>query len=503
MTSHFPLRTFALGALISATVITTPASANRWEFRPSIGVDQRFDDNFSLVPILEDRIASTRVIGDLGLARETATTSIEGILRADLRLEFGDDEDTVPVFNGLALLDLERRFKRASTNLDLRLTQDTPGNDTVTDVTDRRNVAVDTGLVVDSFDVERLRFDAIPSFRYELSRRSTILGQVSYSTVQHETPSPADAIFAQYSLLLTNVDAEGNTPTPESNPELFDENGDPFNRDNVSIDQTGVFTPTGELDDFQDIGIQLGYRYQCNRRTNISATVSFSVFEANEEVDPSALTFDDLIPDSDEVQIVRAPRRDTEDTTARLVFGLERELSQTLLLGFQAGVFNNTSDDTELFRLPDGSLSTAEPTEFDDTGFLASISLEKDAGLTKYSARFAVDVQSSSAGSRVETNEFTAQVLRTLSPRLDVSLRGQAFEPDRLGAAEDDRFARRFISIEPRVIWRFARDWNLGASYRYRRQRAAVDDTSSESNAFLISVRYTPPSRIRDFRDNI
>ena len=91
------------------------------------------------------------------------------------------------------------------------------------------------------------------------------------------------------------------------------------------------------------------------------------------------------------------------------------------------------------------------------TGFLASVNVDYDAGLTKYRARFAVDVEPSSSGSQIETNEFTAEAIRTLSPRLKLSLQGRAFEPDRLEATVDDRFARRFISIEPKVQWQYTR----------------------------------------------
>jgi hypothetical protein len=38
----------------------------------------------------------------------------------------------------------------------------------------------------------------------------------------------------------------------------------------------------------------------------------------------------------------------------------------------------------------------------------------------------------------------------------------------------------------------------VGAAYRYRRQKAQIDPVSAESNAILLSLKYTPPSEIRD-----
>lgn len=494
MQGHSCLCRFALAAIIGA-VGTSLASADEWIFRPSIGIDQRFDDNFSLVPIGADRLSATRLIGDLGIARETPRTSIQGTLRGDLRIEVGDTEDTAPQFNGIALLDVTRLYKRGRANIDLRVTQDTPSDDIVSDVTDLTSVAVDSGVVTQNFDVARLRTDISPSFVYDLSRRSTLEGSFTFSAIDHEVPSTQDTLFDQYLRILAS--GGDNAPTPETRPELFDENGERFTRENITSDVTGVFSPTGELDDFSDISLRLGYRYALDRISSVAFTAGFSRFVAEEEVDPRALVFEDLIAFGDG-SIRRAPRADTVDTTTSFTIGYNRFLDPTLQLAVQAGVYTNASDDTERFRRNDGSLVEGVEVESEEDGFLASISLEKDAGLTRYSARFAVDVLPSSAGSRVETNELTGQVLRKITRLIDVSLQGRAFEPDRLGAQADDRFARRFISLEPRIIWQFAREWTLGAAYRYRRQRARVDPESSESNAILISLRYEPPSRLAE-----
>jgi hypothetical protein len=496
MASYFSVGAGSLTALLAGVLLASSAQADGWIFRPAFGLDQRFDDNFSLVPVGEDAISATRLITDLRLSRETPIFSFQGIARADLRLELGDTENSDTQSNRLLLIDIERRAKRARFGLDVRAVLDTPSRDIVSDVTDVGDVAVDSGVVTQSFDVERFRREFSPSFQYDLSRRSSIEGGVKYSAIEHEIPSVQDTLFTQYLGLLTS--GGENPPTPETRPELFDENGEIFTRETVSTDQTGVFSPSGELDDYTDVSVDLSYRFNLSRTASLSASVGYSVLTAQEEVDASALTFEDLTFNPDAPEIRRAPRRESVDTTTRFVLGYQRALTQTLNAGVQVGAYTNTSDNTALFRRADGTSSTDQPTKTDDQGWLASISLDKDSGLTKYSLRFAVDVLPSSAGSRVETNELVGQVFRTITPRLDVSLRGQAYEPDRLGTQSEDRFSRRFISLEPRLIWQFQRDWTLGVSYRYRRQKARVDTESSESNAVLLSVRYVPPSKIRD-----
>ena len=174
-------------------------------------------------------------------------------------------------------------------------------------------------------------------------------------------------------------------------------------------------------------------------------------------------------------------------------------------------MYTDTSEfsDTSFFDgLPEALIEQDGPLEelftelnaeqIENDGFLASTSLVYDAGATRYSARFAVDVLPSSVGSRVETNELTGQLDHKLSRRLDFSLRARAFEPDRLGATPDNDFARRFISFEPRIQWKYTRNWTVSAAYRYRRQRARSAPESAESNAVLFAIKYTPPSKIRD-----
>ncbi len=511
MVSHLPAEAVlrpgswsgSIAAVIAGLLLASAADAN-WIFRPSLGLDQRFDDNYSLVPVGEDAISATRLITDLRLSRETPTFSLQGIARADIRLEIGDTDDNELQSNRLLLLDMERRGRRSRFGLDAQAILDTPSRDIVSDVTNSSDVAVDSGVVTQSFDVERFRRDISPSFQFDLSRRSTIEGGLTYSLVKHQTPSVQDTLFDQYQRLLSSGSDTQPAPTPETRPELFDENGEIFTRDTVSTDQTGVFTPSGELDDYEDLSLTLGYRYSLSRISSVSFNIGYSLLTAEEEVDGSALTFEDLTFSEAAPEIRRAPRRESEDTTTSIRLGYQRSLTQTLDAGVQIGAYSNTSDETLLFTsLSDGSITTADPTKTKDDGFLASISLDKDAGLTRYSVRFAVDVLPSSTGGRVETNELIGQVFRTITPRFDVSLRGQAYEPDRLGTQDQDRFSRRFISLEPRLIWRFQRDWTLGAAYRYRRQKARVDAESSESNAILLSIRYVPPSKIRDRNENL
>ena len=477
-------------------------------FEPSVSLDQRFDDNYRLDPFDPDEVSTTRAVGELGLSRESQTASVKGLLRADVLLTQAGDEDGGNDLDSNQVAAVETRFGTRLTRygVDLGFKQDTPSRDIAGDLAVGDSVAIDTSAIDQENDVARRRFTISPNVVHELGRRTSVEGRLTYTNVQHDLPDADDAIYEQYLRLLNNP----NLP-PERLAELTDDDGGPLGRDAVTIDTVGVFTPTGELDDFDEVKLEAGVRYKLSPITTLSGFVTTSRYSAEVEPDPRAfIPFEDQVPDDEERQIVRFPRRESISTTSSLRIGYDRALSPTLAIGLQAGLYLNTTDDNDTLRSGDRPPDDFGPDaqqRFDDAlgtleteedGWLASVTLRKDAGLTRYVGRFAVDVQPSSVGSQVETQELTGEVFRRLSPLLDVSFRARAYEPDRLGANPDDEFARRFASFEPRVTWRFSREWTAGAAYRYRRQKSRAATESAESNALLFSIRWTPPSRVRD-----
>lgn len=479
---------------LCCTAWVKPALANIWVLEPSIAVDQRFDDNFFLTPDGGGSYSATRLVGELGLSRESQTAVLRGLVRVDGLLTTssdGGDEDLDS--NQILAFDARLRTARSRYGVTVSFKQDTPSRDIASDSTDQDAVAVDTGLdLAQSSNVARREIILRPNFQYDLTRRLAFDSKATITLVEHDLPSAQEAIFRQH------LDSFPRLPDGS-----FD--GVPLSFNEVTLaDVGGVFTPTGELDDFQEGEVEFGLRYKYSRIETVSLVAGFSRFNADVEPDPFAIIpFTDLIEDSEVRQIVRRPRRDSISTTTTVSLGYERLLTPTLSLGLVGGVFTNTSDLTDTLRASDrpGEEIPAERLDVLDTstdGWLASISITRDAGLTRYVAKFSVDVEPSSSGSQVETNELTGDVFRIINPRLDFSLRARAFEPDRLGANREDRFARRFISFEPKLEWKYSRTWTVSGAYRYRRQKAQIDPIAAESNAVLFSVKYTPPSKIRD-----
>ena len=524
--------TSVLAAMVVGPVALLPVSATAdvWVFEPSISLDQRLDDNYRLETELQRRVSATRLVGDLGLSRESRTTAFRGGIRVDGLLTAGEYEGDELDSNQVFFLDTVTGNERTKWGVDVSFKQDTPSRDISADLSSDASAATDSGVVTQRSNVARRQYILAPRVTRELSRRAGVEAQLTFTAVDHDLPSPSDAIYTRYVSLynLQNAEGAGNTDlVPET------ASGEPLPFDQVGADTRGigVFTPDGELDDYQDARVDLSYRYDLSPISLVSATVSHSYYRADSEPADALNTSQASAPNAvagliqvrdGQTDIYRKPRgRDALSTTSSFRLGYERDLTPTLQGGVQVGVYLNTTDDSDTFRdsdraafrppfvldpTPDNPFNQRPQTadeyaatlESEQDGWLANVTLTKDAGLTRFSGRFGVDVQPSSIGSQVEAQELILDASRTLSPLLDVSFRLRAYEPDRLGANPNDRFARRFLSLEPKVVWRFTRAWTASASYRYRRQKSRVETESGESNALLFSLRYTPPSAIRD-----
>jgi len=254
---------------------------------------------------------------------------------------------------------------------------------------------------------------------------------------------------------------------------------------NATINDIGRFTVGDELDDFTENLVEFNFRHKLSRIETFSTLLSYSAFTAQSEM--SVENEADRNPDPREENILRNPRFDTTTDTARISLGYERNFSPTFVAGVQAGYFTARTDTFGVKETNDG--------------YTGAITASKVNSLDTYSIKFGVEIFPSDIGEVVESLELIGDYSRPITRLLDFSFRFRAFEPDAISDLNDaDRFARRFISIEPKLIWNFKRAWTFGASYRYRRQKSQVDPAAGDSNALLFSINYTPLSAIADAR---
>lgn len=517
MPLHRPSLYFSsiLAIVLPAMVVSTASLADVWVFEPSAAIDQRFDDNYTIDQENPDPTIATRLVGTLGLSREAPNAKYAGLLRVDGLITSSDSRGEELNSNGVAFLSSQFTTARSEYGIGLNFKIDTPSRDISADLTDIASVAADTQAnVTQDQNVARQRWALTPNWRYNLTRLTTFETDLSITSVTHELPSAEEALRAEFAL--------GNPGVPIP---------DPISPADV-IGGPGFVTVTDELDDFTEAAINIGIKSKLSPITTISFFAGYSDFTAEVEPDTRAIfRFDDLAPDEDNMDVRRKPKRQRRSNTAQFRIGYDRALTPTLSFGVQGGMYFNKTDDTDLLRLSDAVgfdedgmafvvvegegdeedtlIPTVPATQeqidelvTDDTGFLANITVSKNTGITRYSGKFGVDVLPSDVGSQVESLELIGDLYRQLGPLLDFSFRVRAYEPDALNAESDEEFSRRFLSLEPKLIWRFSRAWTVAGSYRYRRQKSQAAERSGESNALLFSLKYTPPSAIRDAQLN-
>lgn len=478
---------------LALSVFAGAVHADVWVFDPSVSFDQRFDDNFTIDETTPTRVAASRLVGSIGISRESQVNTFKGFLRADALLTLGDDgsggEGGELNSNQIAFVDFNRKLARSSFGITLDAKRDTPSRDISNDITDLSQSASDTGATVTQTEnVVRQRISLTPKFSYNLTRRATFDAELGLTDVNHTRPDPDDAIRTQFGLGNPGVEIP----------------------DDLSIDDVGVFTVADELDDFEEQSITLGYRYKLTTLSTFSASISYSRFSTETEPDPGVITlFDDLEQDPDEPQIFRVPLRNATADTTQIRVGWDTSFSPRTTFGVQLGVSNVDFDRSELFLetdvtglSPDAVAEAIAGNVGNDVGFLGSVTASHSTTLSRYTGTVALDVLSSNVGSPVESLQATGEYQRVITPLLDFAFRIRLFEPDAINADENDEFSRRFLSLEPNVVWRFTRSWTLAASYRYRRQRSQISADTGESNALLFSIKYRPPLKIRDLNQS-
>ena len=468
----------AMAAAIATVVISasSTATADVWVFEPSAAIDQRVDSNYRLDPYEDQGVAATRAVAALDAKRETGTFFVRGQARVDALLSINENDTNERSSNQVLYVDTGVEQPRLNYGIEFSFKQDTPSRDISADVTDLSQTAADTGAsVTQDQNIDRRRLVLSPRLSYNLSRRTELSTRFTHTRVEHGLPSVQDAIDRQVQAIINNENA------PEELVDTLQNLGRP-----ATINDIGRFTIDDELDDFQENLIEFSVRHQLTRIDTLSAQVSYSDYEAQSEF---ASEEPDRIQDPREINILRNPRLATFVDTKRFAIGYERSFSPTLTAGLQLGYFVADSD-----RF--GELEKNE-------GYTTSISMTRFAGISQFSGRIGVEVFPSDIGDVVESLDVIGDYRREMSPLLDFSLRVRAYEPDAISDnSDDDRFARRFLSVEPKWIWRFRRAWTAGASYRYRRQKSQVDPVSGDSHALLFSLKYTPPSEIADLERN-
>lgn len=534
--SHYPLPALCDGGavrprrpgirplVLAALLASGPLQADVWVLEPTLGFDQRLDDNYRLDALADENVSATRVVGRLGLSRESQTVIMRGLLQADGVLTFRDGRDDQQLESNQSA-EFEATFKgqRYTYGSGFRFTQDKPTQEISVNLTDGSAVAIDTGENADTRkNVDRRRIELTPNFSYELTRRHSIDARLSYTDVSHGLTDPQDALIDRYVSFLQST----NRP-PGFNPDI------PL--DQLTFDDVPTpFTYGGELDDFREGRIDVGWSYRLSPISAVSLNAGYIDYRADTEADPSVIfDFLDKEEDPDQKLVLRDPKRESLSDTTRLTVGYERDFSPTLSLQLEVGGFVKNTDDSDLLRPddqtslgPDDLAERRAGLQRQEEGWLANVMLTQLTRRSRYEGRLAFDLSPSDTGREEQALDLRLGVQRELTPRLNAGFQLRAYDPDFNNAALDDKYKRRFLSLEPRVNYALSRDWSVSLSYLYRRQRSLVEFSSitptgevdsngvpvfsetvtseflsGDSNAILLSLRYAPPSPIKTLRN--
>lgn len=490
----------SLGAVLPMT-----ASADVWLFEPSLGIDQRFDDNYLLDDATDGSLSAARVFAELKGSREGRASAYRAEARIDQQITSGDGQVEGADSDRSLEFDAVFRAERLRYGANFGYLKGSTARDIATDLTDKEGTNEDVRLTdPQGADVGQKQYTFEPNIEFDLSRRALLKASLKYKQIEHDLPYPRDAISAQYEAIRANAINNGEDPGPAI----------PF--DELTIGDVGnVFSPSNERDDSSEVNLELSTRFKASEVVTFTGTIGYKDFRGEDEPDPFAIIpFEELVSDPDLRDIRRKPKRDSLSKTTTLKLGFERSLSPILKFGVEGGIYRTEIDKTDLLRSSDrpGEDIPAERLNSlitEDDGWLANLTFTRDDGVLRLVGKYVVDVKTSTGGSLVESAELTGDASWILNPRTTVSLRARGYEPRSIDGDEvqavlpvPDTESRRLISIEPRISWQYSRAWTVSAAYRYRRQRFRLSDFSSDSNAILFTLRYTPPSALRAAADS-
>ncbi len=178
---------------------------------------------------------------------------------------------------------------------------------------------------------------------------------------------------------------------------------------------------------------------------------------------------------------------DLQSTAFTALAGWEHTFSERLTTSVAAGPQYFMTD----VLVPGGGLQTEEDST---VGYRINASVDyRLSELTTVGASVDHQIEPTSSGSPLQRNRFEVNARHQFQPRLSSSLRiffQQDSNPTDDVTVDRDR---NYISVEPRLTWALAQNWDLTGSYRFRTQETDSADRAY-SNAVFVTVTYRPES---------
>jgi hypothetical protein len=172
-----------------------------------------------------------------------------------------------------------------------------------------------------------------------------------------------------------------------------------------------------------------------------------------------------------------SPDADAEYTGGTLRAGIEHRFSKSVFGDFSAGAYTTDFD-----------VSGDDDRE---NGGVFSASLVKRGERGRLRALISRDLLPSGSGNMREADQILFVARRSVSPRIDLSLRSRFLRTKNVGVGGENQ--REYVLVEPTVAWRLSERLDLLASYRYRSKDDGAGDTAY-GNRMALSLKYNWPS---------
>jgi hypothetical protein len=199
------------------------------------------------------------------------------------------------------------------------------------------------------------------------------------------------------------------------------------------------------------------------------------------------------------------PDTDLDSDTLSVQAGISRNFSETLVASFLAGVRETTSDQYTGY-CPFGS-SAAFPTctlfppvitgtdENKTTGSVFNFNITKTLETGSLGMVISRAANPNSEGDLLDTTRYILKGEHKFTETLTSALRLEYTENETIanqaGAQSNQASTEKFYRIQPRISWRWRREWMIAGQYDYAENKNYNAATATR-NAFYLTLTYTP-----------
>ncbi len=278
-------------------------------------------------------------------------------------------------------------------------------------------------------------------------------------------------------------------------------------RDTIARTTQSLFLPDDDIpfDPDQDVDVNLlrddarrtrftispGWDYRLNESTSLGlgytySDLSFSGEDSNSSLNESdsqeiTASLNRQVTERDRVtgritESYYRPDNDQDVDTLAVTLEWVHKFSESFEMDFKIGGRDSDFENTQ---------------KSSDSGFIGNIGATKRTDLTTYRINIEQRASPSASGNQVEVDEIRMDIQRRITEKLTFNFRGRYFDTETTNDT-DSNSNREYISLEPKLKWRFLPSWVVGAGYQYS-EEDLKDGGSGDSNAAFVNISWSPP----------